>query len=82
MDIITRIPKKQLEHFWNDKATSPIAFWRFARRPKNLNEGDYIWFTTTEGVVAGAKVLEILSGEELSSGLFMTDDKISNFNAM
>lgn len=58
-DIIVRIPQQQLRHFHDDKLTSEIAFWRFTNKPKQLNEGDFIWFTRPEGLIGGAKVIEI-----------------------
>lgn len=80
MDIIVRIPKSQVAHFWGDKTTSPVAFWRFAKKPKNLKEGDFIWFTRPEGVVAGAKVTEIVAGDDMGMVLD-TVDPIANYNA-
>lgn len=59
MDIIVRIPAEQLAHFRDDKLTSEIAFWRFGRKPKHLNVGDFIFFSRPEGAVAGAEVIEI-----------------------
>jgi hypothetical protein len=62
-DIIVRIPQRQLDHFYYDKMESPIAFWRFAHKPKQLHAGDFIWFTRPEGVIAGAQVLEVTQRE-------------------
>ena len=62
-DILVRIPKSQLHHFYCEKMESPIAFWRFAHKPKRLNVGDYIWFTRPDGIVAGAPVLEVTQRE-------------------
>lgn len=62
-DLIIRIPENQMDHFWGDKYNAPAAFWRFHSRPKQLDEGDFIWFTTPKGVVAGVIVSEITKRE-------------------
>lgn len=58
-DIIARIPNNQVDHFYNDKLGEVTAFWRVAGKPKRLEAGDYIFFTRPQGVVAGAKIVEI-----------------------
>jgi hypothetical protein len=62
-DIIVRIPKDQLHHFFCDKMESRIAFWRVAHKPKRLEPGDFIWFTRPEGVIAGGEVREVTQRE-------------------
>lgn len=68
-DILVRIPERQQTHFFGDKMTSELAFWRFAKRPRNLAVGDFIFFSTSRGTVAGAQVQEITTGHGLDRTL-------------
>lgn len=68
-DIIVRIPKKQFKHFVDDKLTSDIAFWRFSRKPKQLQVGDYIFFTVPEGVQYAGKIMKFVDGENMTEEL-------------
>lgn len=68
-DILVRIPERQQTHFFGDKMTSELAFWRFAKRPRNLAVGDYIFFSTSRGAVAGAQVKEITDERGLARTL-------------
>ena len=80
-DIIVRIPREQLEHFRNDKLRAAEAFWRFSQKPNRLKEDeDFIWFTRPEGVVAGARVLGVVSRDYIDR--MDTDDRGGKWNVV
>lgn len=82
-DIIVRIPNKQFKHFVEDKLTSDVAFWRFSRKPKQLEIGDYIFFTVPEGVKYAGKIFKFINGEDMIEelGLGIIGDT-GNVNAL
>lgn len=79
-DIIVRIPETQLSHFVDDKLTSDTAFWRFSKRPRKLDDGDYIFFSLPEGVVYAGEVQAMAERSDLA-GLDLIIDSPGNFNA-
>ncbi len=72
-DILVRIPANQIVHFFDEKMRSEMAFWRFGKRPRKLAAGDCIFFSTPDGVVAGAKLTKIADERELDETLSAED---------
>jgi hypothetical protein len=60
MDILVRVPKKEVAHFWDDAPSEAThEFWSLARVPKSLKVHDRIWFQIEDEVVAYAVVSSI-----------------------
>lgn len=78
-DIIVRIPKSNVRHFYDDKCNSDTAFWRFRAKPRLLRTGDFIWFTRPAGVVGGAEVTAI---SKAGDGDIDSPDPEGKFNAL
>jgi hypothetical protein len=54
-DIIVRVPKKEVEHFWEDTLLA-YEFWALGRTPVDLKVGNFIWFQIDKQIVARAPV--------------------------
>lgn len=55
-DILVRVPKREIEHFWEPIGPDRVAWWTLSRAPKDCGVGDTIWFQIEDEVVASAKV--------------------------
>lgn len=44
-DIVVRVPKDQVDHFWNDKASGDgQAYWQMRNSPRYFGHGGTIYF--------------------------------------
>lgn len=66
-DIVVRVPKPELEHFWHEPPAGSDEFWTLQNTPKKLAIDEHIWFAHDGHLVARAKVSRIESGEWICS---------------
>lgn len=95
IDIVVTIPKSEYKN--NDLEDRDIkekgysAFWTLSRTPKNLCEGDRVYFVKDSKIYSSMKVIEIIqnsrtacetTGREWSGDcqIFMDDFKIENLD--
>jgi len=56
VDILVRVPRSEVEHFWEPITSYEVAWWTLSRCPKRCGVGDVIWFQIEDQIVARAPV--------------------------
>ena len=62
-DVIVRVPKSEIEHFWEEVPGARIEWWTLGRRPTQFLRGDFVFFAIGDEVVACASGAYHVSGE-------------------
>lgn len=62
-DIVVRVPKTEVEHFWEEVPGATIEWWTLGRRPTRFRQGDFVFFAIGDEVVACVSGARHVSGE-------------------
>lgn len=68
MNILVRVPKSEVEHFWEKfeiEGEELDEFWSLSKMPKNALRLEYIYFQIGKEIVARAKICGLAINEEL-----------------
>lgn len=64
-DILVRVPKGEVDHFWDEIPDGNVAWWTLSSTPRRFETGEHVYFQIGNEVVARARVEEIRVDERV-----------------